>query len=226
MLIYLTLTFGSHNRSYQSLRMGRNASSQLLRPKKMIRKLLAFSMSLTLILSGCGQGTVSTPPGNGNANTTPPVVITPTTASAAIKHVVVIFGENISFDHYFGTYPNALNLPGETKFTAVANTPIPNNYVSNPGLLTSNPNLNALNLTGATNPFRLPPQQALTSDQSHGYTSEQQAYDNGNMDLFPLSVGSADSAALAATSGAAAVRLTKGETMAHFDGNSFTPTSN
>jgi phospholipase C len=26
-----------------------------------------------------------------------------------IKHVVVIFGENISFDHYFGTYPHALN---------------------------------------------------------------------------------------------------------------------
>jgi len=31
----------------------------------------------------------------------------------AIKHVVVIFDENNSFDHYFGTYPNALNLPGE-----------------------------------------------------------------------------------------------------------------
>ena len=26
-----------------------------------------------------------------------------------IKHLVVIFGENVSFDHYFGTYPNALN---------------------------------------------------------------------------------------------------------------------
>jgi phospholipase C len=31
-----------------------------------------------------------------------------------IKHVVVIFNENISFDHCFGTYPNALNLPGAT----------------------------------------------------------------------------------------------------------------
>ncbi|WP_433984423.1 hypothetical protein RBB78_05800 [Tunturiibacter empetritectus] len=37
----------------------------------MIRKLLALSLSTTLILSGCGQGTVSTPPGNGNANNTP-----------------------------------------------------------------------------------------------------------------------------------------------------------
>ena len=25
-----------------------------------------------------------------------------------IKHVVVIFQENVSFDHYFGTYPNAV----------------------------------------------------------------------------------------------------------------------
>jgi phospholipase C len=30
-----------------------------------------------------------------------------------IKHLVVIFQENVSFDHYFGTYPNALNLYGE-----------------------------------------------------------------------------------------------------------------
>ena len=35
-----------------------------------------------------------------------------------IKHLVVIFQENVSFDHYFGTYPNAMNLSGETPFTA------------------------------------------------------------------------------------------------------------
>ena len=35
-----------------------------------------------------------------------------------IKHVVVIFGENISFDHYFGTYPTATNPPGQPSFTA------------------------------------------------------------------------------------------------------------
>jgi phospholipase C len=29
-----------------------------------------------------------------------------------IKHVVVIFDENVSFDHYFGTYPNATNTDG------------------------------------------------------------------------------------------------------------------
>ena len=31
-----------------------------------------------------------------------------------IKPLVVIFQENVSFDHYFGTYPMAQNNPGET----------------------------------------------------------------------------------------------------------------
>ena len=30
-----------------------------------------------------------------------------------IKHVVVIFQENVSFDHYFGTYPKAANTDGQ-----------------------------------------------------------------------------------------------------------------
>ena len=29
-----------------------------------------------------------------------------------IKHLVVIFQENVSFDHYFGTYPNATGQGG------------------------------------------------------------------------------------------------------------------
>jgi phospholipase C len=181
----------------------------------MVRKIAASALISSIFLAGCG----STPLPSLNAAT--PAIV-PTTSAQVIKHVVVIFGENISFDHYFGTYPNALNLPGETKFTAAVGTPIPNNYVSNPGLLTANPNLNATNKTGSTNPFRLPPLQALTSDQSHGYTAEQSAYDNGKMDLFPASTGAADSASLAATSGAGAISLTTGETMGYFDGNSAT----
>ena len=35
-----------------------------------------------------------------------------------IQHLVVIFQENVSFDHYFGTYPNAANPPGEPRFAA------------------------------------------------------------------------------------------------------------
>jgi phospholipase C len=91
-----------------------------------------------------------------------------------IKHVVVLFDENISFDHYFGTYPYAQNLPGEPQFHALPNTPSVNGL--NNTLLTANPNLN--------NPQRLSPDQALTCDQNHGYTAEQSAYDGGLMDGF------------------------------------------
>ena len=35
-----------------------------------------------------------------------------------IKHLVVIFQENVSFDHYFATYPVAANPSGEPRFIA------------------------------------------------------------------------------------------------------------
>src|ERR1700732_3193205 len=40
-----------------------------------------------------------------------------------IEHLVVIFQENVSFDHYFATYPVALNPSGEPSFEARADTP-------------------------------------------------------------------------------------------------------
>ena len=69
------------------------------------------------------------------------------TTATPIQHVVVIFGENISFDHYFGTYPKALNPPGQPRFVALPNTPAVNGLT--PALLTSNPNLNPANGAGA-----------------------------------------------------------------------------
>jgi phospholipase C len=90
-----------------------------------------------------------------------------------IKHVVVIFGENISFDHYFGTYPNAANTDG-TPFHADRRTPKVNGLT--PDLLNHNPN--------AYNPKRLAPSQALTCDQNHNYGAEQKAVDGGRMDQF------------------------------------------
>src|SRR6201986_11198 len=47
-------------------------------------------------------------------------------ATTSIQHLVVIFGENVSFDHYFGTYPKAQNPPGQPRFTALPNTPAVN----------------------------------------------------------------------------------------------------
>src|ERR1700756_5367805 len=80
------------------------------------------------------------------------------TAETPIQHLVIIFGENISFDHYFGTYPNASNPPGEPAFTAAPNTPTVNGL--NEPLMTRNPNLNSDNGAGASNPFRLARSQA------------------------------------------------------------------
>ncbi|MGA9153122.1 MAG: alkaline phosphatase family protein [Candidatus Nitrosopolaris sp.] len=60
--------------------------------------------------------------------------------STPIKHLVIIFQENVSFDHYFGTYPNATNPPDEPKFIADPHTPSVNRITA--GLLNHNPNGN------------------------------------------------------------------------------------
>ena len=44
-------------------------------------------------------------------------------ATTPIKHPVVIFNENITFDHYFATYPQAANPQGEPRFIASDDTP-------------------------------------------------------------------------------------------------------
>ena len=133
-----------------------------------------------------------------------------------IKHLVVVFNENRSFDHYFGTYPNALNPEGEPVFEPSKNTPRDiNNLLSNPSLLTSNPNLNPANGAGASNPFRLDRTQANTRSQNHAYTAEQQAYDGGKLDLFPQFVGRG-------TAGGAGAFGTTAQTMGIFDGNTVT----
>ena len=129
-----------------------------------------------------------------------------------IKHLVVIYDENISFDHYFATYPTATNPSGEPSFKALPGTPKVNNLV-NAHLLTNNPNFtNSLNGSNAANPFRLDRTQAATADQNHGYTAEQQAYDGGKADLFPKFTGKG-------TPGGVGAFGTKGQVMGYFDGN-------
>ncbi|MFL5627977.1 MAG: phospholipase C [Ktedonobacteraceae bacterium] len=96
------------------------------------------------------------------------------TTTTPIQHLVVIFNENVSFDHYFGTYPYAQNPRGEPHFKASPSTPAVNGL--NSALLTANPN--------AANPQRLDRSQALTCDQDHNYLDEQKAFDHGLMDQF------------------------------------------
>jgi phospholipase C len=102
-----------------------------------------------------------------------------------IRHVVEIFQENVSFDHYFGTYPEAANSDGQS-FNALSNTPavdglppatsssLPPSLQHSADLLTSNPN--------ASQPQRLDSSVIglagdaggqLTCDQDHNYSDEQ-----------------------------------------------------
>jgi phospholipase C len=94
-----------------------------------------------------------------------------------IKHVVVIFQENNSFDHYFATYPNAANPPGEPPFTALSGTPRVNGLSD--ALLARNPN--------SAPPFRLDRSQAVTCDNDNAYADQQKAFDHGLVDKFPES---------------------------------------
>jgi phospholipase C len=154
-----------------------------------------------------------------------------------IKHLVVIFQENVSFDHYFGTYPTAANLPGDDPWHASPKTPTSINNLVTPldttkgfvplmgvDLINNNPNNNPnapgngspprFNGAGAANPFRLSPAQAATNDQGHNESPEESAYDNTKMDGFPAWVGTAGPPPAGVT--------TKGLVMGYFDGNTVT----
>ena len=108
----------------------------------MLAMILAANMVVALptsLLAGDGQG--GNDPASKYKTTTP------------IKHVVIIFQENESFDHYFGTYPNATNPKNETQFHARPGTPAVNGL--NYGLQNRNPN-------GPTyQPFRLDPSETI-----------------------------------------------------------------
>jgi phospholipase C len=133
-------------------------------------------------------------PGNPSLSTATP-----------IKHLVVIFDENISFDHYFGTYPNAANPPGEPSFQASPNTPTVNGLTAT--LLKNNPDVVA--------PFRLDRSEAVTCDNDNHYTDEQKAYDGGLIDQ----VSELLSATGVSTTGA---ECTPNLSMGYYDGNTVT----
>ncbi|WP_316741625.1 alkaline phosphatase family protein, partial [Streptomyces sp. MK7] len=72
---------------------------------------LAGAAALT-VLGAAAPGWAAAPAGHhGHRPTATP-----------IRHVVVLFDENVSFDHYFATYPKAANTDG-TRFTASRKTP-------------------------------------------------------------------------------------------------------
>ena len=134
------------------------------------------------------------------------------TTATPIQHLVVIFQENVSFDHYFGTYPNAANIDGQS-FTAKSGTPSVNDLT--PTLLSSNPN--------SSNPKRLANSLAIgtpdvfTCDQDHNYSDEQKAFDNGAMDKFVQTVGTGTGSLPGSTT-----TCNANDVMDYYDGNTVT----
>lgn len=131
------------------------------------------------------------------------IAIGPT--NTPIQHVVVIFQENVTFDHYFATYPNALNEGGVPLFVPKKRTSSVNG-LSGP-LLTNNPN--------QVQPFRLSRAQAIICDEGHDYTREQKALDFGLMDQFVQLDGTTQTGCNDAGKG-------KGPAMGYYDGNTVT----
>ena len=168
-------------------------SAKFMRPWKAKLAILAASTILS--------GAAAMPSVAGDDQAQSPSTQTP------IKHIVVIYGENESFDHYFGTYPFAENpkvlaFP-EPRFVADDDTPSANTLLS-AGLLMNNPNLRQ--------PFRLMRSEAFTCDMDHDYTAEQKAFDGGLMDKFVQATGDIG----------LGCRPDGSMVMAYFDGNTVT----
>src|ERR1700726_5236128 len=193
-------------RSTGSTRAAGFQAQKLFQGEFMIRKNLRWMAAMVLATnlafatpSGvmADQGKKKNPNAADNIATTTP-----------IKHLVVIFQENVSFDHYFGTYPVAENPAGETRFVAKGNTPSVNGLSQ--GLIERNQN--------SIQPVRLDPSQNYTCDQNHDYTPEQQAFDSGLMDKFP------EFAATPCSSNpySDVSKLGAGIVMGYYDGNTVT----
>ena len=150
------------------------------------RRKIGIGLSILLLTILLAYNTISTQ--NRSATLTP------------IQHLVIIFQENSSFDHYFGTYPFASNPPGEPSFNASNGTPAINGLSG--GLLTNNPNV--------INPFRLDRSQAVTCDMDHDYMAEQKAYDGGLLDKFVKYTGATGKSCM------------PNQVMGYYDGNTVT----
>ena len=144
-----------------------------------------------------------------------------------IKHLVVIFQENVSFDHDFGTYPHAANSDGQpfhgaggAKINGLYNTAGLNGQGT---LLTNNPNNDKDG--NQVNPRRLDPadiNDVLTCDQDHNYNDEQKAFDGGKMDQFVTSVGTGPTGSFGNNNSPEGVPCSADMVMNYYDGNTVT----
>ncbi|MFL6399892.1 MAG: phospholipase C [Nitrososphaeraceae archaeon] len=144
-------------------------------------RLTAFVLTLAVILLILLDKSPLLSVVSATAAVTTTIVTTSTTnppTATPIKHLVVIYQENVAFDHYFATYPKAANLDGEPRFSSSPNIPSINGLTT-AGLLTNNTNL--------ANPFRLDRSQATLislCNPDHDYTALQKSFNGGLMDKF------------------------------------------
>jgi len=197
----------------------------------------AISVAALLTIAACGSSHNDTP-----AASTPAAVSAQDALPTAtpIKHLVVIFGENVSFDHYFATYPNAKNTAGEPTFSAASGTQTdiatlaaagltgaanPNAQAGSPNIVaatingktTTPPTLGAALTVNTAQPFRLDRSQANTKSQNHSYGPEQLADDNLKMDAFPLFTSASSFVA-----GSTGQFGSSAQVLGYFDGNTVT----
>jgi phospholipase C len=130
-------------------------------------------VAAALVALAAATPEAATPFGSDDAGFIPPDAPDSATTTP-IKHLVVLFQENVPFDRYFGVYPYALNPAGEPAFVAEPDTPTVDGLTE--ALLTANPN--------SANPHRLDRTQQNVCGSNHGYTAEQHAYDHGLVDQF------------------------------------------
>ncbi len=130
-----------------------------------------------------------------------------------IKHLVIIFNENVSFDHYFATYPKAANPPGEPAFTAKPATPNVNN-LANAGICCETIRISPTRPMAATPPNR---SGSIAARLSPPIRTTPTPPNNRPMTAakptcFPNITGKA-------SSGGAGAFGTKGQVMGYYDGN-------
>ncbi|HWB21901.1 MAG TPA: alkaline phosphatase family protein [Gaiellaceae bacterium] len=168
----------------------------MLRKRALLGLLLIGSLAVVSVVGADVSGGAHTRAvATGGATKTP------------IKHLVVIYQENVSFDHYFGTYPKAANTDG-SPFIAAPNTPAVNGLL--PATASSIPaSLQHTNSLTAQNPNSAPPVRMdatatgnawnisgqLTCDQDHNYSDEEKSFDGGAMDQFVQAVGQGNGSA-------------------------------
>jgi phospholipase C len=133
----------------------------MLRYRFRLVSLCMFAATLSVAASG-GPAQRAAPGHPSTATMTP------------VQHLVVIYQENESFDHYFGAYPVATNPPGEPRFVALPNTPAVNGL--GPAIIANNPNQDP--------PFRVGRLEFPSCFENGEYSDEQRAFDRGLLDRF------------------------------------------